>query len=187
MHSENGALKHFSVCVFCVWLSQSNSLIWHISVQENNNIPACSFLIVVEKKRLQAIHRADGLLWHRLVLAQWGSTKRVKGFRWAAAQMDWQGSISWSCCCWRSRFWFPLWWRVDPFQPPTPPKAVLKASSTRDQRPAPKASAGSPGHKYEFHLERCRINSALKERNFSAPRRAVYLSSDFAELLKIQI
>lgn len=57
MHSENGALKHFSVCVFCVWLSQSNGLIWHISVQENNNIPACSFLIVAEKKRLQAIHR----------------------------------------------------------------------------------------------------------------------------------
>ena len=99
--SWTGPVKCFSVCAFCVWLSEGNDLIWHISEQQNNNISAWSFLIARENKRLQAIHPADGLLWHWLLRARRGSAQGVGGFRRAAAQTHWQGNISWSS--WRSR------------------------------------------------------------------------------------
>lgn len=113
--SWTGSVKCFSVCAFCVWLSEGNDLIWHISEQQNNNISAWSFLIAGENKRLQAIHLAEGLLWHRLLRARRGSTEGVGEFRRAAAQTHWQGNISWSCGWLRSRVWVPTycglsWW-----------------------------------------------------------------------------
>lgn len=53
--SWTGPVKCFSVCAFCVWLSEGNDLIWHISEQQNN-VSAWSFLIAGENKRLEAIH-----------------------------------------------------------------------------------------------------------------------------------
>lgn len=103
--SWTGPVKCLSVCAFCVWLSKGNDLIWHISEQQNNNISAWSFLIVGENKRLQAIHPADGLLWHRLLLTRQGSVERIGGFRCAGAQMYWQGNTSWSRCLLRSQVW----------------------------------------------------------------------------------
>lgn len=77
--SRTGSVKCFSVCAFCVWLSEGNHLIWHISEQQNNNISAWSFLIAGENKRLQAIHLAEGLLWHRLLRARRGLRWRSRG------------------------------------------------------------------------------------------------------------
>lgn len=74
-------VKCFSVCAFCLQLSEGNHLIWHISEQRNNNISAWSFLIAGENKRLQAIHLADSLLWHRLLQALWGSADGVNGLQ----------------------------------------------------------------------------------------------------------